>query len=209
MIKFGKNIFLACGLLLTLAAFPVFAQKKAELNKKPLLDFVDLLNQKIANKKVDLTKPFSVEVKGVLTKEGKLNPKTAKFTKGKGNAEMIKIGKRFIEAINASGLFGYLSMLGVDKINFALSKDEKQVTAIIKTATATAERAKTTASGLKMLFQVAQMQTKDEDDKLLLSYFNVIANDKNFVINFVAPQEAIQKLVEKNLEKLPTKVSSK
>jgi len=209
MKKFDKILFLACGLLITLAAFPVVAQENAELNKKPLLDFAVLLNQKIADKKVDLTKPFSVEVKGVLTKEGKLNPKTAKFAKSEGDAEMIKVGKSFIEAINDSGLFGYLSMLGVDKINFALSQDEKQVTAIIKSEVATAERAKTNASGFNIMLRVAQMQIKNEDDKLLLSYFNVIANDKNFVINFVAPQEAIQKLVEKNLEKLPTKASSK
>ena len=209
MKKFDKIIFLACGLLLTLAAFPVFAQKNTELNKKPLLDFADLLNQKIADKKVDLTKPFSVEVKGVLTKEGKLDSKTAKFTKSEGDAEMIEVGKGFIEAINDSGFFIYLSHLLVDNINFAISQDENRFTGIIKSEVATAQRANTTASGLKMLFQIVQTQTKNEDDRLLLSYFNVTANDKNLVINFVAPREEIQRLLEKNLEKTKTKASGK
>ncbi len=62
MKKFGKSVFLACGLLLMLAALPVLAQKNVEINKKPLRDFADLVNQKIAGKKVDLNAPFSVEL---------------------------------------------------------------------------------------------------------------------------------------------------
>lgn len=209
MKKFGKVISLACGLLLTLAALPVFAQKDVVINKQPLQDFSEYVLEMITEKKVDLTKPFSVEVRGVLTNEGKLTPRTTAFTKSEGDAEMIEIGKSFIEAINASGFFAYLSGLGVDKINFTLSQDEKQVTANIKSEVATAERARSVASGFKMMLQVAQIQNKNEDDKLLLSYFNITANDKNFVINFVAPSEAIQKLVEKNLEKMTKKASGK
>ena len=209
MKKFGKIIFLACGLLLTLAAFPVFAQKNVEINRKPLQDFSEYVLQMITEKKVDLTKPFLVELRGVLTKEGKLDPRMAAFTKSEGDAEMIKIGKSFIEAINASGFFAYLSELGVDRINFALSQDENRFTGVIKSEVATSERAKITASGLRSYFKAAQIQIKDEDDKLLLSYFDVTANDKNFVITFVAPREEIQRLVEKNLEKMTTKASSK
>ena len=73
----------------------------------------------------------------------------------------------------------------------------------------TTQRARTTSSGLKSFLQVAQLQTKNEDDKLLLSYFFVTSNDKNLVVNFAAPREEFQRLVEKNLEKMTTKASIK
>jgi len=53
------------------------------------------------------------------------------------------------------------------------------------------------------------MLSKNEDDKQLLGYFNVAADDKNFVINFAAPREAIHELLKKHLEKMTTKESSK
>lgn len=203
------KLSLSCGIALMLAAFPVFAQQDIAINKKPLQEFSEYVVQSVNEKKIDLTKPFSVEVKGVLTKEGKLDPKTARFTKSEGDAGMIAVAKNCIEAINDSGFFVYLSELGAEKINFALSQDEIQFTGIITLEIATTKRAIITASGLKSILQAAQIQIKDEDDKLLLSYFYVAANDKNLVIKFVAPREEIQRLVEKNLEKMTTKASSK
>ncbi len=203
------KLYLVCGIALMLAAFPAFAQQDVLINKKPLRDFSEYVFQRVNEKKIDLTKPFSVELKGILTKEGKLDPKTARFTKSEGDKGMIAVGKSFIEAINDSGFFAYLSKLGAEKINIALSQDENRLTGIITSEVETTQRARTTSSGLKSFLQVAQLQTKNEDDKLLLSYFFVTSNDKNLVVNFAAPREEFQRLVEKNLEKMTTKASIK
>ena len=160
MKKSVKNIFLVCGLLLTLAAFPVFAQEADQfrLDKRPLQDLADLVNEKFAAGKIDLTKPFSIQLEGVLNEDGKLDPKKSKFTKGEGDTAMIEIGKGFIQAINDGGFFNYLKQLGIEKVNLTLSQDDATVKGIIKSELPTQEKAKTIASGLNAMFAIAKIQ---------------------------------------------------
>lgn len=210
MRKIKQIIFIACGMMaLTLAAFPVFAQdEKIEINKMPIKDFALNIKRQVEAGKIDLTKSFSLELEGVLTKDGKLDPKKSKFTKSGGDAAMIEVGKQFVETVSNSGGFQYLTALGIEKINFAVSQNEKQITAIVKSETATPSKAKTMASGINMMLKMAAMKSNNEDDKALLSYFNVIADDKIFVINFAAPREEVHEVLKKHLEKMTTKESS-
>ena len=109
MKKIVQIVFLACGLLLTVAAFPVFAQEeKVEINKMLFNNFVQIIKQKVDAGKIDLTESFSIELEGVLNKDGKLDAKKSKFTRSEGDAAMIEIGKSFIEAVGDSGFFRHL-----------------------------------------------------------------------------------------------------
>ena len=126
MRKFYRALFLLCGLLLTLAAFPGFAQQNqspgVEVNQRPFQDLVGLVKMQVDKKQVDLTKPFSIELEGTLDNSERLDPKTAKFIKTEGDEKTASIAKSFVEAVNVSGMFAYLKNYGVDKINFALAQ---------------------------------------------------------------------------------------
>ena len=131
MRKFLKQISFLCGLLLTLAAFPVFAQNQpVELNKKPLRDFGENVSSKIKKKEIDLTKPFLIEMRGTLNQEGKFDKQKTSFVRAEGDQQMLELVKNAIEATNDSGFFAYLRQLDVEDIILNLSQDDKQFNAI-------------------------------------------------------------------------------
>lgn len=207
MKKFGKIILLACGLLVTLAAFPVFAQEKAtnkvEINIKPFRDLAELVKQEIATKKVDLSNPFSIEVEGVLSKNGRLKPKMTRFTKSEGNAATATIGKKFIKAIDNSGLFAYLSKFGIEKIKFALVQNDNQIYANIVSETQTSNKAKTIVSGLNIFTQFVQlkeMKNISEDEKILVSGLKASNEDKTLTIKLAYEKSIIQEMIKRKLE---------
>lgn len=210
MKKFNQIIFLVCGLLLTLAAFPVFAQEADQFrpNKRPLEDLANLVNEKVSAEKVDLTKPFSIQLEGVLKGDGKLDPKKSKFTKSEGDAAMIDVGKNFVEAINDSGLFYYLKQFGIEKVKITLSQDETTVRGIITSEFPSQERARTIASGFNAVFSLAKMQNKEDNVKVLLENWRTTTDAKNLSINFAAPIIEVQAFVKRELDKIALKKQS-
>lgn len=213
MKKFSQTIFLACGLLLTLAAFPVFAQKtvESEINRNPLQDFSERVLQSVLEKKVDLTKPFSVELEGVLDGDGKLDPQKSKFIKSEGDAEMIAIGKDLIETVNASGLFAYLRNMGAENVKLALAQNESECYFNIVSEQKTPERAKTTASAFDALVIMALMLDKqsakklDDNSRALLNGIKVNYKGSEITLNFTFQKTFIQELINSGLQKYGNK----
>jgi hypothetical protein len=144
-------------------------------NKKPLEDFADgiLAKRADANSKLDLTKSFTVRMTGELDKDGKLDPKKSRYVKLKdeeqGDAEMVNVAKSAIEAVNNSGLFYYLKQVGVDKVDFTLVQNDKQIYAIIKSAQPDENKAKTVSSGFNTILGIAKLAVKEEELKTLLT----------------------------------------
>ena len=216
MKKFNRIVFLVCGLLLiTLAAVPVFAQqeaadgnqaKKTEINKKPFDDLAKEIRRKVAAKEVDLSKPFSIKLQGVLNKDGKLDRKTAKFAKGEGDAAMIEIGKSVIEAINDSGFFIYLSQLGAEKIDFTLAQDDTQTYVVFISELATVQRAMTAASGLNTLIKINSFSAKNDtkrlndETRILMDGMTVNGEDKKLVIKMAYEKSFVQELINRKLK---------
>lgn len=182
--------------------FPLFAQD--QFNKKPLQNLNNDLVEKI-DKNVDLTKPFSLVLTGVLTKEGKLDPQKTSYTKIEGDSEMIDIAKKAIGAVNDSGLFSYLADMGVEKMQIDFLQDDKQVLANIKSELISEERTKSVATGFNVLFQVAKIQLeKNSDAQTLLTFLNAIkttSNGKFLVVDFVIPKEETHRLLQQKLKK--------
>ena len=219
MRKFEKIVYLACGLLITLAAFPVFAQndkpewRKGEpvrdilSNKKPLQDFGEHVLEKVSKKEVDLTKNFLVEMQGTITDEGKFDhdPKKSRFVKTEGDQAMIDIAKSAIEAIGDSGLLNYLKNLGIDKVNFTLQQDNDQIYAALTSDQRTEQRAKTVSSGFNNLLSIVKFTVKEEDLKTFLNALRVESQDKNFVLNFNLPKPIAQDMINRQLQKLEVK----
>lgn len=194
-----KQTFLLCGLALMLAAFPVFGQNDIQLNRKPLDDLADFVNDKIEKDKVDLTKPFAVELNGVLNKDGKLDAEKANFTRTEGDGQMVEIAKRTVEAINNAGYFRYLKDLGAENIAISLSQDEQEFSASIKSDSDSERKTKTIVSALGVLMDLARMQTVNADDKTLLNSLSIKSNGKEFTLNAKMPKSVWYEMINRKL----------
>jgi len=215
MRKIAQIIFLACGLLLTLAAFSVFPQevKEVEMNKRPFQDLTDFVVQKVEKKKVDLTKPFSIELEGVLNNDGRLAAKKSKFTKSTGDAAMIEIGKSFIEAVSESGFLSYLKSFGVEKLNLTLVQDDNQIYADVIAEVETSQKAATISTSLNSATQIVrakkdEMKNLRDDEKILIGGLKASSNGKTLAIKVAYEKSVIQELINRMLKESQVKQSS-
>ncbi len=181
-----------------------------EINKKPLEDFAETVLAKTAaenKQKIDLTKPFMVVMDGVISKDGKFVRAKSKYVKSAGDQEMIDVAKEAIEAIGNSGLLGFLRNLDVEKINFTLVQDDKQIYAIIASDQKSPERANTLTSGFNGLLKSAYlldstgMKKLGDDEKILLNSAKTSSKDKQFILNFAMPKKDAHDMINRNLEK--------
>ena len=207
MKRLKRTIFLFCGLFLTLAAVPVFAQQeKNEINKMPFNQFALTLKQKVDAGEVDLTKKFSVELEGVLKKDGRLDPKQSKFTKSAGDAAMVEVGKSFIETFSDSGFFRYLKDLGIEKFNLAFASDDNQVYAEIVSELETPARAKTITSALTSMIPLflkadgAGQRKLNDDERIFISGISVKSENAKLMIKFAYEKSVIQELINSKLK---------
>jgi len=208
-----QKVFLACGLLLTLAAFPVFAQEKnPEINIMPFRDFTRTLKQQVDAGKIDLTKSFSVELEGVVTKDGRFDTKKSKFAKSEGDEVMIEAGKNFIIAVGDSGFLQYLKSFGVEKINLTLVQDEKQIYSNIDSELETEQRAKAISSMLNTAVQMVrakkdEMKNMREDERILINGLTATSSGKTLVIKAAYEKSVIQELINRQLKEIEVKQS--
>jgi hypothetical protein len=184
------------------------SQFNEKFNKKPLQDFADdVIVKTDGTNKIDLTKPFMVEMQGVLDKEGKLDTKKSRFIDDDGDPNMVVVAKSAIEAVNNSGLFSYLRDQGVEKVSFVLIQNDKELTAVIKGNLPNEEKARTVSSGISALLSVAKLTNRDEDLKTLMNAAKFTTEKKDFVMNFVLPKEDAHKLIDKKLQEARIKKS--
>lgn len=213
MRRYTNNFFIICGLLLTLAAFPVFAQENQEqkINNKPFRELANLALQEISSKKISLSDSFLVELNGSLNESGKLAAQESVFVKSEGNEELVKISKKFIEAISESGLFGHLKKLGINKVNLLFAQDQNRIYGRIISETETADKARMTAIGLNTMVRLVQ-EKKDEfkqineTEKILINGFRADVEGKTITMNFSYEKDIIQNLINLKLKEFAQKV---
>lgn len=199
-----KQIFLLCGIVLTLAAFPVFAQedRSPKINKKPLQDFGAKVLSQVQNKEVDLSENFLVEVSGEITKGGKLAPQKTQYIRSEGDEKMIAVAKSAIEAINDNGIFIYLSQLGIDKISLILEQNDNEISAVIRGDTTSANRARSIESMLNMAVSAVKENAKtDDDSRVILGGTKVSANEKSVTIKTAVEKSVGQEMIQRHLNK--------
>ena len=176
-----------------------------EINKKPFEDLGDALIEKIAKKEVDLNKPFTVVLDGTISADGKLDPKKSRFIKFEGDEQMVNVAKDAIEAVGSSGFLGYLKNNGIDRVNFTMVQDDKQIYVLIVSDQKTPEKAATTASGFNTLISGIKildqngLKKLDDNSKTLINNSKVSSDGKNFVLNFTIPKQNAQDLINKSL----------
>jgi hypothetical protein len=210
MRRFPVSVFLLGGLSFALAALPVCAQKQdsgqieftiVDVKKDVLRDFALMVRRLDEEKRVDWTKPFSIEVEGVLTKEGRLAQ--AKIIKTDGDKELIEIAQQGISAIGDSGSLRYLSKTGVEKISFiaAQTSDTFSFSAVLELPAA--EKARTVSSGLSALISFALSADKNgsrklgDDEKTLLTNARVTSAEKAVNINISMPAGEFREMMRR------------
>jgi hypothetical protein len=185
--------------------------KSIPINKKPLVDFADVIAEKWESKELDLNQPFTVVMNGVLAADGSLDPKLSKFdvTKQKGDEKMINVGKAALEALGKSGYLTYLKNLNVDRFNATLVQDENEITVVITSSQKTPEAAKTVASGLGVAISVGKQITEDpSDERTLLNGAKVTSEGKSFTLNFAIPKPIAQEMINRKLKEAASKRAS-
>jgi len=181
------------------------AVKEVEINKKPFEELSDTLNDKLAKKEVDLNKPFLVILDGTIAADGKLDSKKSKFVKFEGDEQMIEVAKQAIEAVGNSGFLGHLKNNGVDKVNFTIVQNDKEISVVILSDQKTPEKAGTIASGFNTLLAGLIFADKngfkklDENSKTLVNNSKVTSEGKQFKLNFVLPKKDAQDLINRSL----------
>ncbi|MBA2495343.1 MAG: hypothetical protein H0V31_11695 [Acidobacteria bacterium] len=182
------------------------AVSEVEINKKPFEDLGDAINDKLAKKEIDLSKSFSVVLDGAITADGKLDPKKSRFVKFDGDEQMVNVAKDAIEAVGNSGFLGYLKNNGIDRVNFTMVQDDKQIYVIIISDQKTAEKAGTVASGFNTLLSGIKvldqngLKKLDENSKTLVNNSKVTSDGKNFVLKFTLPKQDAQNLINRSLK---------
>jgi hypothetical protein len=205
--KTGKSLILVIGLI-CLAGLSVLAQTEISINKHPLRDFAQFVNEKVAAKEVDLNDEFLVELEGVLGKDGRFDIKQTKFTKNEGNKQIVVVAKEAIEALGDSGWLGYLRNFGVEKVKVSLSQDKQTFRTTILSEEPTQNRANTIASGFRVLISSVLLMDKTsdrklgEDEKLLLSNTKAVSEGNNFVLKIEIPKVLFQEVIGRKLQEV-------
>jgi hypothetical protein len=127
---------------------------------------------------------------------------------------MIDVAKSAIEAVGDSGFLGYLKNQGIDKVNFTLLQDDKQIYIILVSEQKTPEKAKTTASGFNTMIAGVKLadatgiKKLDENSKTLVNNSEVTGDGKNFILKVTIPKTDAQSLINRSLKERAEKKAS-
>lgn len=178
-----------------------------DLNKRPIADLGNTVNDLIAKNELDLKTPFVGNVKGKLTKEGRIDPKSLKLLIESPDPDMQKVVQEGVLAIDAAGFLKYLSLLSGRDLEMQLKQDEANISATIQSEMETTTRATSISTGLQFLLTTARDKKRndpnadqnDKDDLALLEGAKIEAVGKRIVITFTVPKEIAHPMIERKL----------
>src|SRR6478672_993439 len=171
-----------------------------QINKLPLTEFADQVNQRLQDKKVDLTKNFSTTLYAVIKKDGTLDTTKSKFDVKRrvGDPAMIDTAEAAMQALGQTGLLQYLVRLGIDSATVMLTQDDDKITAVIASQAKTPEHAQQLASGMNGLLTIGKVTAKNpSDERTLLDGATSTTDGKNtFMLNFAIPKPMAQDMIK-------------
>ncbi|HEY0049960.1 MAG TPA: hypothetical protein VGB68_11770, partial [Pyrinomonadaceae bacterium] len=173
-------------------------------NKKPLEDFGKKHSEAILKNDVDINAPFMIEVIAKLDDKGKL-VKPRMISTADSDPKMTLLAKEAILAFGDSQLLRTLYDVGARNVRIVFAQDKDNLQAIIKAETASENEAKTLQSGLNFALKNLYKPKEGSDEQILLDKAQLGVEGKNFVINFLIPNQEKSDMIKKNLEKLKEK----
>lgn len=177
-----------------------------EINKRPVADLGNTVNDLIAKNELDLQTPFIGSAKGKLTKEGRIDPKTLKLLIESADPDMQKVVQDVILAIDAAGYLQYLKAISGKNFDLLLKQDETNISATVQSEMETETRAKSIKSSLDLALSLAKMKKSsasadqnDKDDLVLLENAKVEIIGKRVVITFTVLKEIAHPMIQRKL----------
>jgi hypothetical protein len=176
-------------------------------NKKPLEDFGAKYGEAILKNEVDINAPFTIEVIAKLDENGKL-VKPRMITTADSDPKMTLVAKEAILAFGDSQLLRTLYDVGARNVRIVFAQNQDNLQAIIKAETKSENEAKTLQSGLNFALKNLYKPAEGSNEKILLDKAQLGVEGKNFVINFLIPNEEKSPMIKKELEKLQEKLKN-
>jgi hypothetical protein len=176
-------------------------------NKKPLEDFGVKYGDQILKNEVDINAPFTIEVIAKLDENGKL-VKPRMITTADSDPKMTLVAKDAILAFGDSQLLRTLYDVGARNVRIVFAQNQDNLQAIIKAETKSENEAKTLQSGLNFALKNLYKPADGSNEKILLDKAQLGVEGKNFVINFLIPNEEKAPMIKKELEKLQEKLKN-
>jgi hypothetical protein len=192
------------GLVLVGATPQVSAQQvqgPKQINERPFRDFAETLSDKIDQKQVDASAPFSITLEAFLTKDGLIDRNRTTVSKSSGDQKMIDVAKDGIAALGDSGYFRYIQSFGVERFWITAEQDRDIFKTVLRAEVRSKEKAMTIVSGLNAYVQIAKQSDLADDEKFLLSAISVKSEQSSFVINIVGKADDFHNLVLRRLVK--------
>ncbi len=178
---------------------------KTVINSRPTRDFVADIREQVRNGSLDLNSPFTLELTASLTKDGKLDPKSAKFTQIDGDPKMVGVSKSAIEALNDGGYFQYLNSLGQTELVIRLHQDDKTFSGSVTVDAVTERRAQTLRSGFDLVLkmEVSDLQQRKDrpvpaNDILMFKHITASSAGKSVSLSIVMPKAEFWQIVVAN-----------
>lgn len=178
-----------------------------EINKRPIVDLGNYVNELLEKKEVDLQSDFIINARGKLDKDGRLDPKTFRFLEAAGeNEKMVEVVKEAIEALNVAGYLQYLKELSGKDLALVLQQDDVNISAVIQSEMESETRAKTIKSALDFAISISKsrksaenVDQNDKDDLILLEAAKIETDGKKVVIHFTVPKEIVHPMIQRKL----------
>lgn len=177
-----------------------------EINKRPIQDLGNTVNELVAQNELDLNTPFIGSAQGRLNKEGRIDAKTLKLEIQSADPDMQKVVQEAILAIDAAGYLQYLKAISGKDFDLVLTQDEEKISATVQSMMESETRAKSIKSGLDLLLSLAKSKKQsadadqnDKDDLILLEGAKIEAVGKRVVITFIVPKETVHPMIQRKL----------
>lgn len=188
------------------AADPTAPLNTVEINKRPIIDFGNMVNEMLSRNEVDLQTEFIGNAKGKLTKEGRIDPKTLKLQIQSTDPDMQRIVQEGILAIDAAGYLQYLNLLSGHDFDLVLQQDAESISAVIQSEMESERRADATRRSFDLALAAAKLSKSganadqnDKDDLILLENAKVESNGKKVIIRFVVPKNIVHPMIQRKL----------
>lgn len=187
-------------------ADPSSSLNTVEINKRPIVDLGNMVNEMLARNEVDLQTEFIGNAKGKLTKEGRIDPKTLKLQIESPDPDMQRIVQEGILAIDAAGYLQYLNLLSGHDFDLVLKQDADTISAVIQSEMESERRADSTRRSLDLALAAAKVaksganaDQNDKDDLVLLENAKVESNGKKVIIRFAVPKSIVHPMIQRKL----------
>ncbi len=177
-----------------------------DINKRPLVDLANQVNELREKEGIDLQGAFTVKASGKIDKTGKLDPKTFRFERAEGDEKLVGLVEESIEAINVAGYLQYLKDLSGRNLDLLFVQDEDSISATIMSEMESETRARSVKTLLELGISTAKNKKasdgadqNDKDDLLLLEGAKIMVEGKRLIILFNVEKELVHPMIQRKL----------